>query len=267
MMDSLATIKRAIPPPARAALRPLYTWMQDIQWLLSPARAAALRRMQQYKDKHRGERCFIIGNGPSLRQMDLSPLRGETTFGMNRIYLLFPRVGFHTSYYVCVNRLVIEQTARDIEALPMPKFLSWHARKSLRPMEDALLLRDRGDGTLGFSLNPARRIWEGATVTYVAMQIAYYMGFQTVVLIGVDHHFSTAGEPHKKVISEGEDPNHFDPGYFGRGFQWQLPDLATSEEAYSLARRFFEEDRRTILDATVGGRLQVFPKVDYSSLF
>jgi hypothetical protein len=54
---------------------------------------------------------------------------------------------------------------------------------------------------------------------------------------------------------------------FGKGFRWQLPDLETSEIAYGMARSAFEADGRKVVDATVGGKLTVFPKVDYNSLF
>ncbi len=37
------------------------------------------------KDRHEGERCSVIGNGPSLRTSALDRLRGESTFAANRI--------------------------------------------------------------------------------------------------------------------------------------------------------------------------------------
>ena len=149
----------------------------------------------------------------------------------------------------------------------MPKFLNWHARDVINLSSDMIFVRDPYDTLLGFSKNVPCRIWEGSTVTYVALQIAYYMGFNEVILIGVDHSFSTKGEPHKEVTSTGSDLNHFSPEYFGKGFRWQLPDLETSEQAYRLAKYYFEQDGRKILDATVGGKLDVFPKIKYQELF
>jgi hypothetical protein len=69
------------------------------------------------------------------------------------------------------------------------------------------------------------------------------------------------------VVSTGDDPNHFAPGYFGKGFRWQLPDLDGSERAYRLARKAYAEAGRHIVDATVGGKLTIFPKVDFNTLF
>lgn len=232
---------------------------------VSPAYWVNVKRLQSFRDRHKGQRCFIIGNGPSLKKMDLTPLKDEITFGLNRIYILFAALGFATTYFVSVNRYVIEQCADEITQLPCQKFISWTARRFLPLASDLAFIRSRQSP--GFYVDVARQgVWEGATVTYVAMQIACYMGFQRVILIGVDHSFQTEGEPHQLITSEGDDPNHFHPEYFGKGFRWQLPDLETSELAYRLAKRQFELTGREILDATVGGKLQVFPKVDYTEI-
>jgi hypothetical protein len=225
-----------------------------------------MRRLAAMRDMHRGERCFIIGNGPSLKDTDLSRLKGESTFGMNRIYLLFPEIGFSTSYYLSVNNLVIEQCAADIQGLEPPKFLSWRAREHIPPSPDIIYLYTTYTGPK-FATDARGRLWEGATVTYVALQLAFHMGFEQAILIGVDHSFKTKGPPNKTVISAGEDEDHFHPGYFGKGFRWQLPDLETSEVAYEMARIAYQNHGRQVLDATVGGKLMVFPKVDYDSLF
>jgi hypothetical protein len=93
------------------------------------------------------------------------------------------------------------------------------------------------------------------------------MGFSEAILIGVDHNFVTRGPANQAVVSQGDDPNHFSPNYFGAGFKWQLPDLAGSERAYALAKKSYEDAGRHVMDATVGGKLTVFPKVDYNLLF
>ena len=68
------------------------------------------------------------------------------------------------------------------------------------------------------------------------------------------------------VTSEGDDPNHFAANYFGKGFRWQLPDLEV-RNAYRMAKLAYEADGRTVLDATVDGKLTVFDKVNYEDLF
>jgi hypothetical protein len=231
-----------------------------------PWRRDSIQRLAELKDRHRGQRCFLIGNGPSLKNTDLSHLKNECTLGQNRIYLAFPELGFSTSYYLSVNDLVVEQCASEIQALEMPSFVSWRARRWLMPQENLYFLHTTYTGEK-FATDIRGRVWEGGTVTYTALQVAYYLGFQQVVLVGVDHNYVTQGKPNETVVSQGDDPNHFHPGYFGKGFRWQLPDLLQWEEAYRLARRTYEADGREVIDATVGGKLRVFKRVEYDSLF
>lgn len=235
------------------------------EWVQHPMAKVSTERLEAYRNKHRGQRCFIIGNGPSLKKMDLSPLKNEITFGANRIYLLFEELGFTTTYLCAINSNVTEQFKDDIVALSMPRFLAWKAHSYI-PLQDNVVFL-RSDEEEGFYPTPIKGLWEGATVTYVSLQLAYFMGFKTVYLIGVDHSFKDKGPAHKLVTAEAEDENHFHPDYFGKGVKWQLPDLDTSEQAYLYARQYYEANGRKVYDATVGGKLQIFPKVDYKALF
>lgn len=246
-----------------------YALHRAAQWpaaTFHPWRRQSIRKLSSLKDLHRGERAFILGNGPSLRETDLTLLKDEFSFGLNRIYLMFGELGFPTTYYLSVNDLVVEQCAADIRSLPVPKFVSWRARSAIQPAEDLIFLHTTYTGPK-FAHDARDRLWEGATVTYVALQLAFHMGFEQVVLVGVDHSFSTQGKPNTTVVSQGDDLDHFDAKYFGKGFRWQLPDLETSERAYALARQKYESAGRKVVDATIGGKLTVFPKVEYQTLF
>ncbi|HSF82392.1 MAG TPA: 6-hydroxymethylpterin diphosphokinase MptE-like protein [Anaerolineales bacterium] len=269
-MSQLQRFKDRAPKPLRRmASRLRYGLRHAAYWpaaTFHPWRQASIRQLAALKDIHRGQRAFIIGNGPSLKQTDLSRLKSEFTFGMNRFYMLFPELGFNTSYFLTVNSLVIEQCAQDIRCLPLPKFLSWRSRSLIQPTPDTIFLHTTYAGPK-FATDARGRLWEGATVTYVALQLAFHMGFEQVILIGVDHSFVTQGQPNTTVVSQGNDPNHFHANYFGKGFRWQLPDLETSEQAYRMAHLAYQRAGRQVLDATIGGKLTVFPKVGYGSLF
>lgn len=265
-------LKRLTPPGIWRPVSDTYWWWMNrgrhqaastasLQWRRSKKRIAT------YAGKHHGQRCFILGNGPSLRRTDLSLLRSEHTFGLNRIYLLFDETGFKPTYYVAINTLVVEQFAEDIESLDMPRFITWRARKWLSADPGTIYLDTDYTGVEDFSTELTSRVYEGGTVTYVALQLAYWMGFEEVVLLGVDHSYTTEGPANETVVSHGEDPNHFDADYFGKGSRWQLPDLAASQRAYTLAKHAYASGGRRILDATIEGQLTVFPKVDYLSLF
>jgi hypothetical protein len=218
----------------------------------------SVKRLSELKNGYRSEQCVIIGNGPSLRDTDLKSLEGRYTFGLNRIYLMFDELGFATTFHVVVNRLVIEQCTSDLEAVQATQFVSWAGKDFLSPGHPAVYLQDRRGPR--FCRDVGLGVWQGSTVTFVAMQLAYHMGFRDVVLVGIDHRFADQGPANQVVTSTGDDPNHFDPNYFGKGFRWQLPDLETSEVAYGLARTAFEHAGGRIVDATVNGACQVFQK-------
>ena len=209
-----------------------------------------------FENKHLGETCIIIGNGPSLNDIPLELLNAYPTFGTNRIYLM---ENFTPSYYVSVNPLVIEQSIEEINKLQAgAKFI----RHTLADKIDgAHPLRSGGFWT--FSKEPDNYVFEGYTVTYVCMQLAYWMGFQTVLLVGVDHYFDVKGAPNEQQVAEGKDKNHFSLDYFADGAVWNLPDLDNSERAYNIAKRVFEKAGRRIINLTTKTALDIFTKDDY----
>ena len=169
-------LKRITPQPIWHFIRDSYDAVRRIPELpaayLHPWRRESIRRLAEMKDIHKGKRAFIIGNGPSLKQTDLSKLKNEITFAMNRFYLAFPELGF-TSTYICVtNDLVAEQFADDLAALSIPKFIAW---RSHRHFSQEMAVRDIPTFVYTsytgprFATDARGRIWEGATVTNLAL--------------------------------------------------------------------------------------------------
>jgi len=268
------TLKQIIPQPFWQFSHDAYDALRRMPELpaayLHPWRRESIRRLAALKDIHKGKRAFIIGNGPSLKQTDMSKLNNEITFGMNRIYLAFPEWGFTTTYLCVTNDLVVEQFVNDINALAIPKFIAWrshpHFNSNLPVTQLPTFVYTTYTGPK-FAGDVRGRVWEGATVTNLALQLAFHMGIEKAILIGVDHNFASKGDANKTVVSEGDDPNHFMPNYFGKGVRWQLPDLVTSEIGYALAREAYHRAGRELVDATIGGKLTIFPKVEYNTLF
>lgn len=225
-----------------------------------------MNRLELLRDRHRGERVVIVANGPSLNAMDLSLLARETVIGLNKIFLGLDRFGFYPRYHVAVNRQVLEQSVAEIQALNCVKFVSDRAG-ALIPESGLVYKINTTAAPARFCHDIALGVHEGWTVTYAALQIAWYLGFAEVVLVGLDHRFSFTGAPNQLMTLDGPDPNHFSPDYFGQGQDWNNPDLKRSEESFSIARAEFEADGRRILDATVDGACTIFDKVDYKALF
>lgn len=227
-----------------------YQWKKQAQ-LLEP-----------FRNIHQGQDCFIIGNGPSLNKMDLTKLNAYHSFGMNKIFLIFDRQPLQLSYHVAINALVIKQSKDVLSSLNCPSFISLDGilKNNIRA-KNVYPLGDFPQETLFFK-DITQGIKPGYTVTYVAMQLAYFMGFKRVFLVGVDHSFAQKGKANEKQIMQGDDQNHFDPNYF-KGQAWHLADLENSEVYYTIAKYFYESDGRKIYDATVDGKLDIFEKVTF----
>ena len=191
--------------------------------------------------------CIIVGNGPSLKNVSNESLSKVPTFGTNGVL-----IKFDPTYYVAVNPLAIARFAFNIATSKAKKFMIWNEigvqYELLQSMPVPL-----------FSFNPLEWVYEGHTVTIVCLQLAFFMGYDTVYLVGVDHSYVFEGAPNEARVLQGDDPNHFDPDYF-RDSLWNNPDLERSEHAYNLALEAFTDDGRTIVNCSPDSKLEIFSK-------
>lgn len=194
--------------------------------------------------------------------MDLSILKDEYTFGLNRIYLLFEKMGFETSYLVTTNGLVLKQFADDLQQVKSLKLFNWLHHDLYQIDSNTVFLCAKPGPTITGNIVNGYYLGAGS-VTNLALEAAFYMGFSEVILIGVDHTYREQGQGGVPVVSKGEDRNHFSPDYFGKGIVWQLPNYETMEHGYRQNRRLFEKSNRIVVDATFGGELDIFPKVSF----
>lgn len=220
------------------------------------------RKLRKFKSIHQGKDCFIIGNGPSLNKMDLTPLNDYYTFGLNKIYLIFEKVDLKLDFLVSVNDLVIQQSKERFEEMKdTPIFVS-HEKSEGIEFQGEHIHRLDTSAQWSFYEDLSKPIAQGYTVTFVAMQVAFYMGFENVYLIGVDHNFQQKGKPNSKQKLDGDDQNHFHPDYF-KGMDWHLADLEGSEASFAMAKQRYHRVGREIYDATLDGKLEVYKKIGF----
>jgi hypothetical protein len=241
---------------------------QFIAWKLPFGFAVENReKIQLYKNKHVGQRCFILANGPSLKDMDLNLLKNEYTIGMNRIYLMKKVNGFTPTYLVCVDRKSqLLQFTREFDEIDIPAFYNWDLRNIFKNRSKHIFLKESYNPRFSGKLD-IESFGNGKSVAYVCIQLAYYMGFSEVYLIGKDHSYQISEKAGKSIQSDGKEGNHFIKNYYKPGMTWDAPDYKSEEFSYSLAKIAFEKNKRIINDATIGGKLNVFEKIDYYSLF
>jgi len=237
-------------------------------------------KLSDIKDKFKGKRCFILGNGPSLNQCDLKLLKNEYSFAVNGIFYKTDENGFRPNFYMVEdNHVVSDNLERIINYKCDFKFFPESYRKIVVPDATTILIpMDSGFYREGhphyckprFSKNVPEKIFAGQSVTIMQLQMAYHLGFSEVYLIGMDFSYDL---PESTVVdgclytSQEDDLNHFHPDYFGKGKKWHDPQLDRVLMNYKLCKDVFESDGRKVFNATVGGKLELFDRVAYSDLF
>jgi hypothetical protein len=217
-------------------------------------------KIEKYKNLYKSKSILVVGNGPSLAETPLSDFN-IPSIGMNKIDLIFKRTTWRPNFIICNNGLVMLQNKEYFKETNIPILLDSKAML-LNIWSNNIyyfLAHYKKSFSNDFSLN----VGSVGTVTYSALQFAYYLGAKRIILVGVDHSFK--GYSNKKTHSQierykGVDINHFDKDYF-KGQLWGLPDLNGSEIGYNHALHFFQSKEIEIFDATIGGALEIFPKI------
>lgn len=218
------------------------------------------QKLETLRDIYKGRPLLVVGNGPSLNRTPLDRLVGIPSIGMNKIDLIFPRVSWRPSMILCANNIVVKQHADVFRKSAIPIYLAWKARWFIRSRGDTDIRYFNTTLDESFSTDIVGRVGSGVTITYQALQFAYFTGADPVIIVGVDHNFDKTGD-HAYERRQGADTNHFDPNYFAAGSIWGLPNLDESEVAYARSREAFERAGRRVFDATVNGKLQIFEKI------
>lgn len=227
----------------------------------------------KYKGIHNGKRIFIIGNGPSLKMEDLDKLyrNREICIASNKIYKAYGQTKWRADYIGMYDQNIIEDCMKDFEKIPgllfvgdsyhyerpeskVPGIQYFHCMNSDRMyLPNTPLFSD--DFCLGF--------YEGYTVTYsFCLQFAAYLGAKEIYLLGCDHSY---------MDDPTDERNHFVKDYYveeeKEKYRIYLPPLTEGIKAYEAAEKYSRRHGFRIYNATRGGKLEVFERVDFDSLF
>lgn len=212
-----------------------------------------------------------MGNGPSLLRCDLNLLKDDVTICSNAHYLIWDQLEFKPDYLTVEDRLVAEDRADELHSInTATKIFPRDLRYCLSGDQQTIFVNFTRNYRPfpQFSHDFERVVYWGGTVSYLNLQLAYYLGCRAIYLIGFDHEYKVPDHVIDNVItSTTDDVNHIHPNYFGKGYRWHDPNVARMEEAYQEARRFLDEHGVAIKNATVGGKLEVFDRVGFSTLF
>lgn len=232
-------------------------------------RKSSIKQLKKLHNSHSGERCFIIGNGPSLNAADLDMLKDEFCFAANRIDRIYDFTQWRPSFY-CTQDITILQTYRDvIRQIQAPyKLMVYSGSRKTGYIGKAMYTPFAGPYQYPqppvFSEDISESVGEGYTVTYTAMQVAAYMGFKELILLGVDHNFPVDMTPDGKIIENKDAKEHF---YGSNQISRHYPMLYKVDLAFETAKAYAEKHDIRILNATRGGKLEIFERVALEDLF
>ena len=244
------------------------------------------KRIAVFHNKYEGGRCFVIGNGPSLTLDDLNKLCDETTFACNTIYAVYAHTKWRPSFYVAHDSVWCRSIADDFSLLKKiyggcshfftssttALFSKFSASKSFDFLFYNLVAQK---GLEDFSSNCTECVYSAGTVTYAMLQLAVYMGFTEIYLLGIDFSFSEERHDdgtvkkqnipnHMAIIeSEGVKYENATVSNFGTPY---FVEYDRQLLGYKAARQYADNHGIKIYNATRGGELEVFERVDFDTV-
>jgi hypothetical protein len=266
-------------PPAAVSARPRYRGPDP------HLSEDEIERLRSLKGTFAGERVFVMGNGPSLNKMDLELLAGEHVFGLNRVSLLYPRISWRPGFFTAFDLRVVPDNLDEFNDVEIPyKFFATKHKGAILERDNHYWYHDwskADDFEDRFGECPEiTGFGGGGTVTCVAIQIAAYLGFDPIILIGCDASYTVPASVRQSgpdkfgdgvrlnlTSVDDDDPNHFDPAYFGTNKKWHSPNAAEMHRGFEKCYREMSRRGRTLVNATVGGALDSVPRVDFERLF
>jgi hypothetical protein len=226
------------------------------------------------KNKHKNERCFIIGNGPSLTINDLNMLKNEITFAANRIDLAFDSTDWRPAYYSVIDEYVAAQNTKQINTIRVPyKFFPHTFNYVIPSFTDGHYFKYNVmpfyPEIPGFGFDPIEEgFFSGSTVIYFFLQLAFYMGIKQVILIGMDFsfHYPDNSSVGSQIVHANNEKNHFVADYRQPGELWQYPNLKHQKMAFKKAKQIYNRNGAVILNASRHSRLTVFKRIPLGSV-
>ena len=218
--------------------------------------------LSAYKNKHKGERCFVVATGPSLTMDDLTLLKGEVTFSMNSIIKSFDKTDWRPTYYVITDKvpyaackdLIDEKDFEQIffrTGLDQKNKSICHFSVNTVNVYHASMLDDY-NGKIYPSKKPDRYFNDGPSVVFSIIQLADYMGFSEIYLLGQDCNFEGA--------------SHSDVAKLTYKVAPKVKDGLRILSAFDSYQQYYKNTDLRIFNATRGGKLESFQRVELKKI-
>lgn len=241
----------------------------DAYDIMSNDRKEKNKKLRQYKNKFKNKKCVIVCNGPSLQISDLERLYDDKicTFGCNLIFNIYLDTYWRPDFYV-INDFGIYKTYYN----EISKLKNTNHNIFIKGMCEIDMVKELDEinyyyedcrrkyyENTKFSDNIADGVYSGYTVTYDMLQIASYMGFSEIYLIGAD--FSYTGDASQKGNHVYDSKFNDKRKIAGRTY------IDLNINAMNVAKRYAEANGIKIYNATRGGKLEVFERRNLDEVF
>lgn len=226
--------------------------------------------LKKLYNKYKGRRIFVIASGPSLRDEDILQLKDEITIGVNGTIALYNKVGWKPTYFCTSDPVVYQKYKEEIIAANLkealfdidlkkyeselnfkPYYYDGYMKGTLLPHSDKRLKKN-----MQFNIDVYKKgVYKGGrSITTYAVQLAAYMGAKEIFLYGQDcdysgakQHFDDSEKDCKKIPAKA--------GFIDAIFIF-----------YEKAKTYCESRGIKIYNATRGGKLEIFERVDFDEV-
>lgn len=217
-------------------------------------------RIKKLKDTHLNERCFIVGNGPSLTMNDLDMIKDEDCFAANLIYKVFDRTKWRPKYYVLIDRYA--DTGDSLDNIDLPYLFIGDYYWKHRGMVNKNAICIHADRAIGkeetkFSEDVDKVVYGNYTVTHVMIQLAVYLGYKEIYLLGMDHSYALTYDENGKVIKDKSVKSHV---FEDNNPNDVIADIEGMNKAYIVCRNYANKNGIKIYNVTRGGKLEWFER-------
>ncbi len=216
---------------------------------------------KEYKNAYEGQRCFIVATGPSLTISDLELLKNETCFSMNSICKILNDTTWKPTFYGIQDTKVYKVLQDEIrDNVKCTLLIGSYIARQFKIKQNFVKYPHNssyngcsymlGKPYTKFSDNCYEVVYDGFTITYSLMQIAVYMGFKEIYLLGVDCNYRNNQKNHFVEVEKDSVSR----------------DAYRNNErmlfAYKVAKQYADAHGIKIINASRGGALDLFPRMD-----
>jgi len=231
------------------------------------------------KGRFKGERVFLIGNGPSLNKTPLYLLKNEYTLTFNRFGLLLERLNWKPNFFMTVDAIVAENIQDDLSTMidlcdfaffpDIHKVDNLNFRTFIPKKENVLFMHQEPVPGKFSSWLPF--VGTGGSVIFEGFQVLKYLGFSEIYFLGVDMnyviHKNTSIIKGNNIESKADDdPNHFDPRYFGKGKKYHQPTKNVVDNIMNslhLISKRLAPDKCRAINVGYDSKVDYFPRKEF----